>query len=320
MNSSKIALNYSDIILKSQKCIVSSRSECDISTEIAGKPINSPVFCANMKSILTQDICKIFDDAGWFHVYHRIGGIYDIFDYAVRANNEKWKFVSISVGIKPQDEILLKKIEQYKLRLDSITIDIAHSWSNKTEGIIKLCKSLFPDTYLIVGNGDSPEWITWLENLGVDCAKLNVGVSASCRTRQYTGFGSTTITDLEKCANAAKNIKIISDGGLTTDKNGEVWIGDVAKAIRFGADFVMSGALFKNCLDNPAIQNGYFGNASRKAKGDNHVEGAHLNVETNLLTTTKMIKLIEESLKSSVSYSGGSQLEDLRHIDYQILT
>jgi len=78
MDIEKIALNFSNILLKSQKCSVNSRSECDISTEIAGKKINSPIFCANMVSILTPDICKIFDDNGWFHIYHRINGNNDI--------------------------------------------------------------------------------------------------------------------------------------------------------------------------------------------------------------------------------------------------
>jgi GMP reductase len=185
--------------------------------------------------------------------------------------------------------------------------------------MIRFIKEIFPDSYLIVGNGDNPEWIKWLENLGVDCAKINIGVSKSCRTRQYTGFGSSTVTDLIKCSETTKNIKLISDGGLTIDDNNEVLIGDAAKAIRFGADYIMSGALFKNCLDNPAIKNGYFGNASRKAKGNTHVEGSHLKVDTNLLTMSEMIKLIEESLRSSVSYSGGRKLVDLRGCEYQIL-
>lgn len=314
-----VALDYKNILLKHGKCIVNSRSECDISTEIAGKRVNSSVICANMPAVLNKDICKLFDDAGWFHIYHRIGGIDDIFNYVVRANNEKWNFVSISVGIKLQDQILLKKIDDAGYKLDSICIDVALSWSNRTEEMIKDIKRNFPNTYLIVGNGDNPSWIQWLENLGVDCAKIGIGVSKSCRTRQFTGFGSSTITDLCRCASAANNIKILHDGGLTVDENNEVLIGDIAKSIRFGSDYQMSGALFKNCLDNPAIKNGYFGNASRKAKGDSHVEGTHLRVDTNLLTMKEMIKLVEESLKSSVSYAGGTKLYDLRNVDYQIV-
>jgi GMP reductase len=318
VNLQNISLNYNNILLKSNKCIVKSRSECDISTNIANKSVKCPVFCANMPSVLTKDICKIFDDSGWFHVYHRIAGIEDVFQYVIRANEEKWNFISISIGVKEQDYKLLSMIKNSGLRLDSICIDIALSWQESVKDIILICKENFPNTYLIVGNGDNPLWINWLENLGVDAAKINIGVSSSCRTKQFTGFGSTTITDLENCANEAKKIKIISDGGLTLHHH-EVCIGDCTKAIRFGASYIMSGALFKNCIDSPSITNGYFGNASRTAKGNHHVEGTHLTVETNGLTIREMIKLVEDSLRSSVSYSGGTSLKDLRKVNYEII-
>lgn len=318
MNEEKIALNFSNILLKSNFCKVDSRSQCDISSEIAGKKIKCPIFISNMKSILTPDICKIFDESGWFHIYHRINENEDIFKYVLRANEENWNFVSISIGIKKQDYELLYKIKNSGLRVDSICIDIALSWQKSVGDMIKVCKKDFPKTYLIVGNGDNPKWIEWLENLGVDCAKQNIGASSACMTRQYTGFGSSTITDLENCSKQAKNIKIISDGGLTLYNN-EVCIGDCAKAIRFGASFIMSGALFKNCIDSPSIINGYFGNASRTAKGNHHVEGTHLIVETNGLTIKETIKLVEDSLKSSISYSGGITLSDLKLVDYQII-
>lgn len=142
----------------------------------------------------------------------------------------------------------------------------------------------------------------------------------NCRTRQYTGFGSTTITDLEKCANAAKNIKILSDGGITKCATGEPAIGDIAKAIRFGADYVMSGSLFSQCLDSPSIREGYYGNSTPKAKQhSNHVEGAILHIDTDGLTIKEQMKLVEDSLRSSVSYSGGNSLESLRSVDYIIV-
>lgn len=316
------ALNYKDIILKHNKCIVNSRSECNISTRIANKQISTPVLCSNMPAVLTKDICKLFDNVGWFHIYHRIGGSRDVEEYIQFTNNNKLKFCSISVGVSDEWVEWIKRScewDGWAREPDCICIDVALSWQDRVEKVIKYIKNKLPKTYLIVGNGDNPEWIKWLEDLGVDCAKINIGVSRSCRTRQYTGFGSSTITDLIQCKEAGKNIKIMSDGGLTVDENNEVWIGDIAKSIKFGADYVMSGALFKNCLDNPAIKSGYYGNASRKAKGDSHVEGAHLTVETNGLTMKEMIKLIEDSLKSATSYSGGKHVYDIRNTDYQIV-
>lgn len=313
-------INYENILLKHGKCIVSSRKECDVTTIIAGKPIKTPVFCSNMPSVLNSDICKQFDDSEWFHIYHRLGGYDDILNHVKRANTEKWRFSSISIGIKNEDVQLLDKIKEENLKLDCITIDIALSWQDNVEKLVKKIKNDFPETYLIVGNGDNPEWIKWLEDLGVDAAKINIGVSKSCRTRQYTGFGSTTITDLEACANVARNIKIISDGGITKCDTGEPAIGDIAKAIRFGADYVCSGFMFSQCIDSPSIKDGYYGNSTSKAKShSNNVEGAVLDVKTSGLTIKEQMKLIEDSLKSSVSYASGKRLSSLRYVDYMIV-
>lgn len=310
------SLNYENILLKHGKCLVNSRSECDISTEIAGKKISAPIFCSNMPAVLNKNICRIFDELGWFHIYHRLGGYDDIKQYVLDFNLEKRNFTSISLGVKNEDYDLLKWLK-YEGYVNSITIDIAFSWCDNVEKIIKFIKKYFPDTYLIVGNGDNPEWIKWLEDLGVNAAKMNIGVSKSCRTRQFTGFGSTTISDLEKCANVKKYIKIISDGGISKCETGEPAIGDCAKAIRFGADYIMSGFLFSQCIDSPSIKDGYYGNSTEKAKShSNNIEGAVLNVKTNGLTINEQIKLIEDSLRSSVSYSGGNTLENLKFVEY----
>jgi GMP reductase len=312
------ALNYKNILLKHGKCSVSSRSECDITTTIANKKVNAPVFCSNMVSVLNHDIIKKFDDNKWFHIWHRIGDYTHIKEYIQWANEKNLYFVSISIGIKKQDMDLLVWLKKSGYRIDSICIDVAFSYNDVILPIIDYVKTNFSNTYLIVGNGDSIEWVHWLKKYGVNAAKINIGVSKACRTREYTGFGSTTITDLFTCSKV-QNIDIIGDGGLTVENN-EVWIGDIAKAIRFGAKGVMSGTLFKNCIDSPAIINGYYGNASRTAKGHEHVEGTLLdNIRTNGLTTVEMIKLIEQSLKSSVSYSGGNKLIDLTKCDYQII-
>jgi GMP reductase len=314
------SLFFKDILLKHSKCIVNSRRECDISTEIAGKKIACPVFCSSMPAVLNKTICRLFDGNGWFHVYHRFNGIQDIFDYVETANKENWNFCSISIGIRNKDADLLQKILNHNLRVDCINIDVALSWSDRMEERIKWIQKNFPNAYLIVGDGDHEDWIRWLEDLGIDAAKIYIGVSTACRTREYTGFGSTTISDLEKCANAANNIKIICDGGISSCATGEPAIGDIAKAIRFGTDYIQSGFLFSQCIDSPSIKEGYYGNSTAKAKNHfNNIEGTILNVKTNGLTIKEQMKLIEDSLRSSVSYAGGRKLKDLRKVDYIVI-
>ncbi len=314
-------LNFRDILLRHGKSVVKSRQECSIELELGPKQFICPVFSSNMASVLTQDICKQYDLSGWFYIYHRIDGQEDILNFVVRANREKWETVSISVGIKEEDVKLLGDIFAAGLRLDFITVDVALSFNDNIKRIIEIIKKLFPKTYLIVGNGATREWIEFLESIGgINAAKVGIGVSSSCRTRQFTGFGSTTVSSLIECVEAAKTLDIISDGGLTVEENGEIWIGDAAKALVLGAKAVMSGALFKNCVDSPSIIHGYYGNASIQAKGHNHhIEGETIKVVTNGRTIAEQMKLIEDSLKSSVSYSGGTTLEDLTRVKWSVI-
>lgn len=317
-------LNYSDIVLIHKKSIVNSRDDCDISTYIGKKKFNSPVCCSNMKSILNRDICKIFDDKNWFYVYHRIDGSMDVEGFVWEANgktcygkSKEFNTISISVGIGEEWRCLINRLAIEKLRVDYFTIDVALSYNDNVIPIITAIKEKFPNSYLIVGNGCIPEWVVWLENLGVNCAKVGIGVSKSCRTRQYTGFGSSTVSDLVECASAAKTINIMSDGGLTVDGNGEVWIGDINKALTLGANFVMTGAAFSKCLDSPSILNGYYGNASEKAKqSKKNIEGANIGVMTNGLTISQTCDLISDSIKSGISYSGGKDLTAFKNVKW----
>jgi GMP reductase len=325
-------LNYSDILLKHKKSIVNSRSECNITRKLGHKTFAAPVCCSNMKSILNRSICKIFDDRNWFYVYHRIDGICDVERFVWDANDRKscqWVYcgklkelntISISVGVGEEWCHLINRLHIEGLRVDYFTVDVALSYNDNVIPVIDRIKEKFPNSYLIVGNGCTPEWIQWLEDLGVDCAKVGIGVSKSCRTRQYTGFGSTTVSNLLECVEVAKTINIMSDGGLTVDNNGEVWIGDINKALVLGADLIMSGAAFSKCIDSPSILNGYYGNASEIAKeSKRHVEGAKLQIETSGLTIAQTCDLIEDSIRSGVSYAGGTNLEAFNHVEWESL-
>lgn len=326
-------MNYSDIILRHGKSIVSSRDQCDITTKFGEKTYASPVCCSNMKSVLTPNICKIFDDKNWFYVYHRINGPEDVEQFVWSANVKEtswWKFtpsdtpwnlISISVGIGKEWEYLISRLSIEGMRVDAITVDVALSHTDNIIPIIKIIREKYPNCFLIVGNGATKEWVKFIENLGmVDCIKVGIGVSTSCRTRQFTGFGSTTVKSLLECVEAAEEIKIMSDGGLTVDVLGEVWIGDINKALVLGADYIMTGAAFSKCLDSPSIINGYYGNASEQAKGHKkHVEGASVKIDTCGLTISEMCDKIEDSIKSGISYAGGKDLSAFNNVKWEII-
>ena len=306
------SLYYKDIILKHGFGQLASRKDADISVEIGGRRYASPVCISNMPSIQTYDILKKLDENRWPYVYHRFG---DTLEFLKRINRENWFSKSISIGAKEQDFILLKAIKDLNLQVHMITVDVAFCYAAHVEPIIKYARRLFPDCYLIAGNASESKVVPWLENLGVNCLKLGLGVSKNCRTSQYSGFGSTTVTDLISCVEIAKTLDICPDGGLTTE-DGEVWIGDVFKAIGgLGAKFVMSAALFKQ-IKELEDELGYItcsGNASSMIKNsEDHIEGVTLRFKGTGRTLNQQMKLVSDSLKSSLSYSGATSLDNGR--------
>lgn len=311
-------LNYKDIVLVPNQSVVESRSQCNTSVKLGYFDFNSPVVPANMKSILTPEICKIFDEAGWFYVFHRIDGVSEVKKFVVYAN-ETFRVTSISVGVKPEWIQLVRELAFEGRAVHYFTVDVAHSHNDNVIPIVNEIKEKFPNSYVILGNGCTKSWVRWAKKTfikgitqKVNALKIGIGVSRSCRTRQFTGFGSSTVSSLLECVGeSASDFDIISDGGITIEGD-TVCIGDVAKSLCLGASMVMSGALFSKCLDSPSMKTGYFGNASVAAKGTTHVEGTTVKVESTGLTIKETMSLIQESLQSSISYSGSLTIDGMR--------
>lgn len=316
-----IGLNYSNIILKHNMSQIESRTQVDITTtdrEWSIKQpdnfpdnaitLNSPVILTNMPSVQNEDILNIFNSRKWPYIYHRMGGSLDIYNFTQKINEENWHLKSISVGVNRTDLELLKTIKTQGLQLDWITIDVALIYNKHFEEHIRDIRKLFPDVYLIAGNGTTVETAMWLEDLGVNAFKQGIGTSNLCRTRQYTGFGTSIITDLMQCAEKT-NLDIISDGGLTIldETTGEIALGDIFKALNFGAKWIMSSSLFRwvKELESPHGIIEQYGNSTARAKGYNrNVEGTCKVYKSNGQTLQERMDQITQNLQSSCSYAG----------------
>lgn len=326
-DTSKIKLDFKNIRFENRKLShVASRGEdCVTDTELGIYQFKHPIGMSNMKAIQTWELLDDLDTQRIFYSKHRIDGTDEVYKFCEYAMDSHFNSISISVGVKEDWLELLRKLSKTKIRLDYITLDIANSFNTNIIPICELISELFPTAFFIVGNGMTKEWIEWLEtlpNTRIDAAKVSIGISTACETSNATAYQSSTISHLYECSQAAKRINIIADGGLTTKDNGLVNIGDAAKAIRFGADFVWSGSIWARCTDNPAFIHKYYGNSTENAKNyADHIEGCVVDVARNnsvLRTTQETNKYIIQSLQSSISYCGGARLKDLRKADYWI--
>jgi GMP reductase len=295
--------------------ILKSRSLADASVNFLGKEFGLPVIPANMKSVVDERVCERLSQGGYFYIMHRFG--VDLIEFCRQAQD--WKTVSISVGVKEEDAHDIIMLSRCGLRVDYVTIDIAHGHSTAMKKMIKLVKQRLPNAFVIAGNVASEKSVLDLIEWGADSIKVGIGQGSPCSTKDKTGFTAPMFTCVQNCANAASSrVPIIADGGIKCN-------GDIAKAIVAGADLIMAGSLFSACLDSSSenveiegrVYKKYFGSASEINKGhNNHVEGFERNIESNGMSFFEKMKEIKQDLQSSISYGGGKRLFDLKKSKY----
>jgi GMP reductase len=317
------ALNYQDVFLVPQKCIVNSRQECNTQVQLGKYVFESPVYPANMKSVVDINTCLFLAQHNWFYTMHRFE--IDIIDFILTMQRYKY-IISISVGVNQDSYDDLYKILDKSLYMDEaihidyITIDVANAWSDKCRKMIDFIKEKFPNTFLIVGNVATFAACRELQKWGANAIKIGVSCGRVCITRNKTGFNIPMIQTLKDCCREDIKIPIIADGGIQEH-------GDIAKAIAFGATMVMAGSLFAGYKQSAGnvftIEDRrykeYFGSSSKyNKKKKQNIEGSKILVPYKGNMENLLIE-IKEDLQSSISYGGGKCVFDLQNCPYIVV-
>lgn len=311
--------DYEDIQLIPNKCIVSSRSECDTSVTLGARTFDMPVVAANMQTVIDEKLALWFAENNYFYVMHRFdeGRRYDF----IKMMIEKGLYASISVGVKASEYDFVETLAKDEVYPEYVTIDIAHGHSEAVIQMIKHIKKFLPNTFVIAGNVATPEAVRELENAGADATKVGVGPGKVCITKLKTGFGTGgwQLSALAWCSKAARK-PLIADGGIRDH-------GDIAKSIRFGATMCMVGSLFAGHEESPGDTvevdgkkfKEYFGSASEYQKGEHkNVEGKKILVPYKGHIKDTLLEM-KQDLQSSISYAGGNDVESITKVDYVVV-
>ena len=330
---SKTYYSYSEVFLKPRYSEFHSRSEADTSITFGNQTFKLPVVPANMECTMNVDKAKYMSENDYFYIMHRFNADKtapsntDNKKFIEVANKENWKTISISIGVKEEDVELIHYCILKNLRIDFLTIDIAHAHSVRMKEMLEFLHSVYKRgayerPFIIAGNVASAGAVVDLENWGADATKVGIAAGASCRTYNETGFGVPMFSIILECAAVARN-PIIADGGISE-------CGDIAKALRAGGTMVMAGGMFACSFDSPAetiyknLSTGevkddfitpvikrkeykrYFGSASQfNTNSDKHIEGTLVELECDGVTYENKLRYIQGHLQSSVSYAGG---------------
>jgi GMP reductase len=310
------ALHYKDVVLVPNFSTLLSRSQADVTVEMGNFLFKVPVVPANMRCTIDETTACILDKNQCFYIMHRFDN--DQFEFVKKANEEEWYCVSISIGVNQADYELLQKLYEAKLRVNFITVDIAHGHCEKMKDMLDFLKKWKErGTSIIAGNIVTEDAALDLVDWGADIVKVGIGQGYVCTTKDKTGFTMPMFTCV---ASMPSHIPVIADGGIRCN-------GDIAKAIKAGATMVMCGSLFARLSDSPsptykdhhtgALLKEYYGSASFYNKGhQKNIEGRRELIDTENMTYEEKLQEITEDLQSAISYAGGKNLLDLRKVGY----
>ncbi|MBF0312828.1 MAG: IMP dehydrogenase [Oligoflexia bacterium] len=159
--------------------------------------------------------------------------------------------------------------------VDLLVIDSSDGHSYYQRKTIEWIKAHFPNTPVVAGNIITEEAFFYLAESGANAIKIGMGNGSICITQEQKGTGRGQATALMEVVHAreifyketGKYVPLISDGGITSDK-------DIIIALALGADAVMMGRYFARTDESPTdkviINNKcykpYWGEGSTKAQ------------------------------------------------------
>jgi len=300
--------SYDDICLRPEYSDLPSRSIGDTSTTFLGHKVRLPVIPANMQDVISWDIANTLDINDYFYIMHRFDNANKSMPARMKAGMD-CKLSSISVGVNDESKREFDTLIDNGTIPSVVTIDVAHGHHKKVKEMIEWFRPKGSKKHvlsIVAGNVATADGYKFLCDCGVDAVKVGIGGGSICTTRYKTGFHIPTAYAVWDCANnGARDIPIIADGGAKH-------YGDIAKALTLGADMVMSGRWFAECLDSPArIEHGkkvYRGSTSYELKGHNsHIEGQTIEIAQGC-TYAERLDEIKQAIQSSISYAGGRDL------------
>lgn len=318
----KKSLNYKDIHLIPNYSELKSRASADTFIDWSKFTFKLPIVPANMASCIDMTKATWLAQNGYFYIMHRFYEYDVLLNWMRRMNKcpDLLPFISISVGIKERDFKLLDTIVDENLRVDFVTVDVAHGDHSEAIAMLEELHSLkqlrYPELFIIGGNIATREAYYRMSPY-VQAVKVGIACGASCITYNKTGFASpmfSTVKDISDYRNSSNCPYIIADGGIGSN-------GDIAKALVAGADMVMAGSVFARCIDSPAMVDPtdptkklYFGSASSMNGNKKNIEGRTISMPMNGMTYEQKFNEITQDLTSAISYAGGDNLDAFKEV------
>lgn len=297
---------------------ISSRSQVNPFTEDG----NLPIFVAPMTSVVDENNYQKFIDNKVIPILPR-----NCID--TRDQKDIWHSYSLQ-----EFEAIVNSPRDYNGY--HILIDIANGHIQKLYDLVKMAKSKWPGIIIMVGNIAHPALYQYCCQARVDYVRVGIGGGSVCSTSVQTSIHAShqwMIEGIKKIQNKLMSgyqssfmqedfpyfTKVIADGGINR-------LDKAIKCLAIGYDYVMMGKCFAECEEAcgeiAVLPEGkmrcYYGMAS--LKGQEMISGSATKnpegIETWIPVTNTLPKFtaqFEAALRSTMSYVGAHNLDELRN-------
>ncbi|HEX9804212.1 MAG TPA: IMP dehydrogenase [Candidatus Dojkabacteria bacterium] len=258
--SSKIiqeGITFDDVLLL-PKYSTFRRSEVDLTNRLHEKLfLKLPVISSPMDTVTETDMASAMAQNGGLGIIHRNLKIEDQIEMLKNAKSQKISnpdlasvdaegrlVIGAAVGAGDDLEMRIEKLAENGV--DVFVVDSGHGHSEYIIKAAKFVKTKFPKIPLMAGNVATYDGAKALMEVGVDILRVGVGPGSICTTRIISGMGVPQLTAVENAVEAIEgtDVTVVADGGIKQ-------IGDMAKALGFGAHAVMLGSLLAGFDESP---------------------------------------------------------------------
>ena len=251
--------SYNDVtIIPSIISDINSRSECNPFVDSINNLL--PIFTAPMASVVNEDNLDIFIKNGIIPIVPRNINI-EHRKYLI--NEQRW----VALSLKEFEDLFITNAQDRQCDSNTyyfICVDIANGHMNslytKCAMAKELSNKLGYKLTIMTGNIANPDTYKWICDFNIRCKmrvidfiRVGIGGGSGCITTSNVSTHYPQASLIDECYNKKQLLletededilpKIIADGGIRNYDH-------VIKALALGADYVMIGSLFAQCIES----------------------------------------------------------------------
>ncbi|MEK7165441.1 MAG: IMP dehydrogenase [Patescibacteria group bacterium] len=306
------ALTFDDVLLLPGYADF-KRADVDLTTVLHKDIVlKLPIISSPMDTVTETKMAICMAQAGCLGILHRNSTVASQAQMVTeikkikgtgRSANDKKGHLLVGAAVGAGSDLEERVAALTKAKVDVLVIDSGHGYTSFVAESVKRIKKIVSRQVVMAGNIATFDGALALIKAGADILRVGMGPGSICTTRIITGMGVPQLSAVAAAVRATENtsVTVVADGGIKQ-------IGDMAKALAFGAQAVMLGSLLARFNESPGEIVEMKGKKFKSYRGMGSIAamkkgGAERYGQSK---DTQEKKLIAEGVEGLVEYQGAA--------------